>query len=415
MKLYSLVEFARIPKPEQYVASEIALGDLPTMDDVKKRAKWDSDLLDIFDDDPTKKQFDRSMAMTHFAYSAAENGWADEQMLVALRDIDDRWQKYSGRTDRDARFLIPMIDRARKKVGYAPVDLDIKALTLLASKDSPKLADMIKVYGANEFAEADFHVDWLLEGLMPEGTLGLITGYPGVGKTQFGIQLGCKLALGADEFLRWKNHAGKSKVLFLSLEMGPNGLHTIWTTIMGGYTDAERRLLDRNLKVYPIGESVPLDSEPGQRFLHDLMEEWKPDILLLDSLQKIISKEATDETSAKTLMSYLATVKARYGCSILVVHHNRKRPNDSAKSKHVVSLSDVFGSVYLTADADFVVNIDKRGKGEVDIKLLKSRYGPDDAHFVASRDEHLQLHDDLHDLKENFDDDDDDRLGRFGI
>lgn len=412
MELYSLADFARIPKPEQFVSSAIAFGDLPTMEDVKKLAKWDAELSDIFGDDPTKKKFDRSMAMTHFAYSAAENGWTDEQMLVGLRDIDDRWKKYVNRTDRDARFLVPMIDRARKKVGYDVPDLDIKSL--IAGKAAPATADRIRVYGAAEFAAADFKVDWMLEGLMPEGGMGLITGYPGVGKTQLVIQIGAHLALGKSEFLRWKNKSGRKKVLFLSLEMGPNGLHTIWQKIMDGY-DGDRQLLDRNFKVYPIGEPVPLDSEPGQRFLSDLMDEWKPDVLILDSLQKIISKEATDESSAKALMQYLSTLKARYGCSILIVHHNRKRPNDTQKSKHVVSLSDVFGSVYLTTDVDFVLSLDKRDRGTVDVKLLKNRFGPDDAHFVASRDENLQYHDDLHDLKENFDDDDDSKLGRFGL
>lgn len=410
MALYSLDDFARIPRPEQFVSSAIAFGDLPTMEEVKKLAKWDTDLLSIFDDDPTKKKFDRSMAMTHFAYSAAENGWTDEQLLVALRDIDDRWKKYSTRTDRDARFLVPMIDRARRKVGYDVPDIDIKALLAKKATDT---ADRIRVYGAAEFADADFHVDWLLDGLLPEGGMGLVTGYPGVGKTQFAIQMGCQLALGDERFLRWENKSGRKKVLFLSLEMGPTGLHAIWNTIMDGYAE-KRQLLDRNFKVYPIGEPVPLDTEPGQRFMHDLMEEWKPDVLILDSLQKIISKEATDEASAKTLMHYLSTLKARYGCSIVVVHHNRKRPNEG-KTKHVISLSDVFGSVFLTAEPDFVVNIDKRGKGEVDIKMLKNRYGPDDHHFVASRNEHLQLHDDLRDLKENFDDDDDPSLGRFGL
>lgn len=410
MKLYSLDDFAAIPKPEQYVSSAIAFGDLPTMEETKRRAKWDSDLLEIFDDDPTKKKFDRSMAMTHFAYSAAENGWSDEQMLVALRDIDDRWKKYVNRTDRDSRFLVPMIDRARKKVGYDVPDIDIKSL--LSGRSAANMQDRIKVYGANEFAEADFHVDWLLENLLPENGLGLITGYPGVGKTQLAIQMGCHLALGRDSMLRWPNKSGKNKVLFLSLEMGPNGLHMIWNKIMDGYDD-DRQLLDRNFKVYPIGEPVPLDSEAGQRFVNELMEEWKPDILILDSLQKIISKEATDESSAKALMHFLSTLKSRYGCSILLVHHNRKRPNDA--NKHVVSQSDVFGSVFIAAEVDFILNLDKKEKGTVDIRILKSRYGPDDTHFIASRDEHLQLHDDLKNLEDNFDDDDDAPRGRFGL
>ena len=75
--------------------------------------------------------------------------------------------------------------------------------------------------------------------------------------------------------------------------------------------------------------------------------------------ESVLNSVGDAVTSAKTLMHYLSTLKARYGCSIVVVHHNRKRPNEG-KTKHVISLSDVFGSVFLTAEPDFVVNIDKR-------------------------------------------------------
>lgn len=404
-KLYSLDDFSSIPSAKQLVTSDLSLGELPTIEQVMKLAKWDRELTEIFDLEADHKKvdpsWDRSASMTHFAYTAAELGWSDEQLLVGLQNIDDRWGKYKDRRDRDKRFLIPLIDRARKKVGYDSPDIEIKSL--LAGKDSPSTADRIRVYGADEFAEADFKVDWQLEGLLSEGGMGLITGYPGVGKTQLAIQLGAQLALGDDQFLRWKNLSGKKKVLFMSLEMGPNGLHAIWRTIVNGYED-EKVALNRNLKVYPIGEPVALDTEPGQRFLADVLEEWKPDLLILDSLQKIISKEATDESAAKALFHYLSTAKARFGCSIIIIHHNRKRPNDA--KKHVVSLSDVFGSVYLTTDVDFVLSMDKLGKSTVDVKLLKNRFGPDDTHFQATRDEYLHYHDDLKDLRDNFDDDD---------
>jgi len=95
------------------------------------------------------------------------------------------------------------------------------------------------------------------------------------------------------------------------------------------------------------------------------------------------------------------------------VHHNRKRPNDA--NKHVVSQSDVFGSVFIAAEVDMILNLDKEEKGTVDVRLLKNRYGPDDTHFVASRDTFLQLHDDLRDLEDNFDDDDDAPRGKFGL
>jgi RecA-family ATPase len=216
------------------------------------------------------------------------------------------------------------------------------------------------------------------------------------------IQIGAHLAQG-DDFLIWKNKVGKKKVLFLSLEMGPNALHVIWQTIMAGYED--HQTLNRNFKVYPIGEPVPLDSEAGQRWLSDLMDEYKPDVLILDSLQKIVSKALTDEEAAKSLFNYISLIRAKYGCSVLIVHHNRKRSNDGQK-KQDTDLSDVFGSTYITTDVDFVLSLQKQEEANtLKVALLKNRFGPDDKAFLISRDEHLHFHNELSELHENFDDD----------
>jgi RecA-family ATPase len=174
----------------------------------------------------------------------------------------------------------------------------------------------------------------------------------------------------------------------------------IWKKIMEGYED--HAALNRNFKVYPIGEPVPLDGEAGQRWLADLMDEYQPDVLILDSLQKMVSKALTDEEAAKGLFNYISLIRAKYGCSVLIVHHNRKRSNDGQK-KQDTDLSDVFGSVFLTAEPDFVLSLQKQEEG-LKVALLKNRFGPDDKAFLITRDENLHFHNELSELHDNFDD-----------
>lgn len=399
MKSYSLSDFDTVPSVKAQVQASLKLEDLPTIEDVKLMASWTAPMIDQFsreadyfevEQDGSKQ--DRSSALMHFAYLGAENGWSDEQIAAALYDLDDRWGKYTGRRDRDKR-LIDFVNRARQKVGYNPLkDLDLSKLLTAAD---PSVHDQSSngqlVYGAQDFVDAEYRVEWLLDGLLAQGGLGLITGYPGVGKTQFGIQMCTYLSLGYEKFLHWNNPVGMKKVLFFSLEMSKAPLNLFMGQIANSYK--ERDTWNRNFLVAPFGTPVPLDTKEGQEFFSSLMDEHMPDVVLIDSLQKISSKELTDELAVKSLVHYLSVIRDKYKCSILVIHHNRKKPNDGQKKG--VELSDVYGSTYLTTDVDFVLSLKLLSPQVVGFDMLKNRLGPMSDSFELVRDENLHFSTDI--------------------
>ena len=409
---YGLDAFSAVKSAKQLVSSEIAVGELPTIDEVKTLADWTPDMLSLFEVDAEKAKdgeggFDRSGALQRFAYYGAENEWSDEQILTALIDLDDRWKKYTARRDRLTRYLVPFINRARAKIGYNPnIDIDVRGL--LSGKSEASTDDPIRVYGAQEFVDAEFNVDWMVKGLLAQGGIGLLVGFAGTGKTQLSLQLGATMALGLDKFLKWENASTKKRVLFMSMEMGASSLHLFMSTIIESYDD--RETLNRNLLLYPLGEPLPLDTEKGQQFFDAVMDEFKPDIVILDSLQKIVSKELTDEQAVKNLFHYLSYARSRYQCAMLVIHHNRKKPNDG--QNHDTTLSDVYGSTYITTDVDFVVSLKKVSKRVLSLESLKNRLGETQDAFEINRDDNLHFHLDLDEIDLNFGarDEDEDRF-----
>lgn len=382
---YSLEDFAHIPAARKIVSTDLVLGDLPSLEDVKVLAKWTPELLDKFNRDdkyfagPPKK--DRSAAMSELAHMGAELGWADEQIAAILYDADDRWGKYKHRRDRERR-LTDFINRARQKHGYNALEnVDLTKLISSANQSTPIMGESKLVYGYQEFVDAEFHIEWVLEGLLAQGGFGLITGYPGTGKTQFSIALGAHMALGEKKFLTWDNVAGNKKVLFLSLEMSAAPLNHFMGTIGKAYDD--KNTLNRNFLVAPFGTPINFDTPEGQIFFDQIMNEHMPDILVIDSLQKISSKELTDEQAVKNLIHYLSVVRAKYSCAMLMIHHNRKKPNDGQKKG--VELSDVYGSTYITTDVDFVVSL-KTVEGDLlQVDTLKNRLGPTFEPFNITR------------------------------
>ena len=382
---YSLDDFAHVPSARKIVSSDLIVGEMPVLDDVKSLAKWTPELMEKFNRDssyfagPPKK--DRSAAMSELAHLGAEMGWADEQIATILYDADDRWGKYKFRRDRDRR-ITDFINRARQKHGYNSLEnVDLTRMIQSANQTTPVMGESKLIYGYQDFVDAEFKIEWILDGLLAQGGFGLITGYPGTGKTQFSIALGAHMALGNKKFLTWDNVAGNKKVLFLSLEMSAAPLNLFMGTIGKGYDD--KNTLNRNFLVAPFGTPINLDTPEGQIFFDQIMNDHMPDILVIDSLQKISSKELTDEQAVKNLIHYLSTVRAKYSCAMIMIHHNRKKPNDGQKKG--VELSDVYGSTYITTDVDFVVSLKTVEGNLLQVDTLKNRLGPTFDAFTITR------------------------------
>lgn len=412
MKRYSLDDFAKVASTKTFIKNDIELSTLPSVEEVKTLADWTAEMLDLFEvtaDEATKparegeeKGFDRSGALQRMAYLGAEQQWTNEQILATLLHLDDRWGKYTKRRDRLGRYLIPMIDRARSKVGYDGLDFDLSNFLGSKKTEEGKIDDTKLIYGFSEFVEADFPIDWTLDGLLAQGGIGIVTGYPGTGKTQFCIQLGAYLATGAEKFLKWENAGGKKrKVLFLSLEMSEAPLNHFMSQIARAYDD--RETLNRNFLVAPLGVSLPLDQKQGQAFLNNLLETHMPDVVVIDSLQRVVSKELSDELAVKGLFHYLALARKKYGCAMVMVHHNRKQSAE-AKKKAETTLDDMYGSRFISADVDFIMSLhnDTPSSNVLTTTMLKNRLARTLEPFEMVRDENLTFSLDFEDLRARF-------------
>lgn len=399
---YNIRDFDAVPSAKAIVSGRIDLTTLPGIEEVKTLARWRPDVLELFAQDHATQAFDRSSALSRLAYSGAELGWTDEQIAAVIYDADTRWGKYVARKDstRD-NIIMNMINRAREKHGYVQMgDIDVSRFKRAEPEEPGAAADPL-IWGFQDFVSSKMHIDWILDGLLPMGAIGLMTGYPGTGKTQLCLQMAASLALGEDRFLKWKNVGGMKKVMFLSLEMGRPSMHYFTSTIAEHYSD--RETLNRNFLMAPFGEALPLDTEPGQAFLNNLLDEYQPDVLFIDSLQMIVSKEMTDELAVKAMFSYLKGVRKRFRCAMVIVHHNRKRANESQKRSEP-DISDVYGSTFIAAEVDFILSLRKTETADLlELDSLKIRLGRSLDSFEIFRDKNLHFDDEFANLQDRFD------------
>lgn len=388
--VYQTYLFDKLDSPEREALERISVGGPIPLIDVLALGNWSESLLEIFrmtkEEAALASPDKRSGTLMRLAYTAAEHGMTDEQIYTILDDADKRWEKYTKRSKAGRhKIFLDTIARARAKVGY----LTTETIALeSAAHDSPLLGDdPLAVFDYASFINLDIHVDWLFENLLTRDGMGAITGQPGVGKTQLALQFGISAAAGVDNVLGWNNVSGEHKVLVFSLEMGKASLHHFMSTIKGAYEDHVIPL-SKNLHFVPIGMSMHVDKPRAQQYIDNLLTQYKPDLIVIDSMQRTASKELTDELAAKKIMEYFIEVIYKHKAAVIFVHHDRKRANDG--QTRASETSDLYGSQFISAEQQFVVRVVGTGTSLVRIENPKSRMGPQREPFVAKRNEYLQ-------------------------
>lgn len=373
----NLKAFEPVPTVGQTIETDLNLGKIPDINNVLIEASWSKEFWDLFHE-PKENVKDRSEALVKLAFFGVEHDFSDEQIYSVIDNADSRWEKYVNRKDRQKR-LLDIITYVHEKKGGKKVEP--------TGLPNVIVEDQV-VYGFMDILNTEVNLEWLIENLMPVGGFGIISGDPGVGKTQMGIQFACNLALGND-FLGWKNVAGRKKVLFLSLEMALTSIKHFMSLVVRQYPDdVSQNYLQNNFKVLPLGEGIPFDRPEGQAFIDSLLSEYMPDVLFIDSLQKIISKELTDEIAIRSFTEYLHKhIRKKFGCAVYIIHHNRKGNGE----RRIADLNDLHGSRFLSADLDWALNVSKLAKGLLTVNQTKNRLGPERDPFDIERTKNLEF------------------------
>jgi KaiC/GvpD/RAD55 family RecA-like ATPase len=365
-KVYSLSDFGEIPDVKDSIVENVTnkLGDLPTIGEVLANYKWDGQHLDLFQN-PPDVQGTRDESLMRMAYYCAEVGMTDEAMYVILDDVSRRLKKFL-RPDRE-RQLAKLMSKARERHPVA-----------VTTKTHDTTEDIQQVFTINELLNAEFKLDWLVENLIPKGTINFISAESGIGKSRFTLQLAESMASGSN-FLEWPIDR-KIKTMYLSLEMDRYMLKHFAEGLSKGNDYAQD--ISENLLLVPVGNPISLVSEDGIKYLEYLLETHQPEILFIDALGSLTLGELS-EVEAKGIMSKLKGFISEYGTTFYIIHHNRKP--EKSNSKSAPTLADVYGNQYIVTDAALVLTLWKQdGASDAHIELitLKSRAKKSDKNII---------------------------------
>ena len=316
--------FEEIPDAPKYL-TEDNFREIPNVQDIIAVYPWSKEDWHFFSKpeiDPKK----RFKALTRLAFTCAEMGMANPEILSVLMNADKRWKHYSDRKQeqRKAR-LIALINHVRSK---KPVE---------AYRDTN---NDYPCYNFTDFMATDIEVKWLMEPFIEEQGMTMISGDSNVGKTRFTLLWCIHAALGID-FLGWKS-PGPLKVQFWSLEMSHGPLKKFLTQLTSELTEEKLKLLGENFYPVPIGHSVHLDKPSQQPKAKRLIHSVKPDIIAIDSLGVAVQDDIENQKIVNSVLEFVnKEIRQDAGAAVIWIHHHRKHGSNRATA------DDIFGSVYL--------------------------------------------------------------------
>lgn len=301
---------------------------------------------------------DRSKAFFEVGLLCKEAGMDKNETFSVLHKIHERWGKYGDRAD--------------------------KELTRIVLKSyEHEVSEHTTLHNFTSVLEHEGNIEFLVKDILTEQGITVLTGPPGVGKTQFSLNLAFNVALGSKATLlpNKLSFPRQARTLYMSLEMSVLELKLFMQRMAVPYRDMIKEI-DENLTIYAPGESIGIDKEEGQAEFLELIKKVKPELVIVDTLGSAITGELTDERIIRPTMDFLDRVRHRFRCAIWINHHQRKA---NAENKKPTKLSDLYGSQYIGARASSVICLYPVSSECIEVSTIKNRFAAVAGSYEISR------------------------------
>jgi hypothetical protein len=192
-------------------------------------------------------------------------------------------------------------------------------------------------------------LSWVIPGLLPEKETIVLAGAPKAGKTLLAIDAAYSVATGESYFLGEATSQGK--VLLVSTDESANS--TKAKLINRGFRRGDKDFI----KVLPTWDISQMGA------LEALLEDFRPNLVIIDSLRRINKGSEISENSAE-FADNIYTLKEtleRYGAAGILIHHTNK-DREALGVHRLRGSSAIAGAVWGTWQLDQIPKPDPNNK-----------------------------------------------------
>lgn len=224
----------------------------------------------------------------------------------------------------------------------------------------------------------------ILGTLLREGTLGMVHGRAGAGKTYFMLALAIAAAYGVP-FLGWEVPA-PAPVFYVDGEMTAPDLQarlvalTRWVMETVDHPWEEMHVVTPDFQPHGIQK---IDSEAGRVALIEAVKTTGSRLVFLDNLSCLTNPEDDNQSSSWSTVQELLLALRRVGVATIVGHHSGKNGEQRGTSRRADILDLV---IKLTAPAS--VEIDGRTRVQVEFEKARHLRAEEKETFTATLEPH---------------------------
>lgn len=161
-------------------------------------------------------------------------------------------------------------------------------------------------------------VEWLIENLIPKGSLTLIGGKSASYKSTATLHSVYAISEGLEVFNKLKTI--KAKILYLNEENAWNVFKPLAEKIQHGL----KIITPANI-CFVTFQDVRLDTQRGLEMLKNVIEKHRPEVLVLDSLKRFIGFEENNADKVNEFyINVLKPLMIKYKLTIILIHHAKK-------------------------------------------------------------------------------------------
>ena len=219
--------------------------------------------------------------------------------------------------DELVKEVFPAIERFKKHKE--------KAIKKESLKD-PKEVKLVSV----DSIKKEF-VKWLVPGYIPEGTITVIGGDGGLGKTTLWCNIASAISKGTNSILQEDNDYiyPNGNVIYFSGEDDT-------ARVLRGKLESNNANLS-NIFTIPLDDETFSDIAIGSELLEGIIENYRPKLVIFDPIQQFIKgTDMTKRNDMRQTLTPLIRLGKLYGTTFILVMHTNKRDNIDSQLSYTI-------------------------------------------------------------------------------
>lgn len=234
-------------------------------------------------------------------------------------------------------FLKPWGDRYDYRKLDKQIEDQYKRYPPQVYNDNPEKQSFI------DFMQDQKKIDYVVPGFFAENTINIIAGLQESRKSWVLLDLAIAIASGTDWLSKFPTK--QRRVMIIDQERPKLEMQRRFKALMSAKSLKQE---DLNSFIFPkVGTTFRVNLDRSFEHLCRIIEEDRPEVLLVDSLKTFQTVNITDNQSMQLVFERIKEIRTKYNLTIVILHHENKGAYVRAREGAEITAENIAGAAVI--------------------------------------------------------------------